>query len=248
MDIRCGLNACFEVFHTDLGNKARNDSYANIVNQMSFLPRLGSPTVYLNTLKKVDEFKSKHPAFLANTVEDYCKPGENWPSSAGVVGIWASNYLAYKEFLKTEYDYLVVFEDDAVLSKNIKNVLDKYSNELPSNWDFFSFFVPDDSLFAYNSVNHDIGKDNICVSYQQWSCAGYMVSKQGAQKAILDIESRGINAPIDWYIFNFRMKPEESQMRFNTYTVKPRSYRPIKLIQGVFEHSQIHNGSTETYP
>jgi len=240
-------NACYEVFHTDLGNQARNESYTNIINEMSFIPRLGSPTIYLNTLKKVEEFKAEHPSFITNTVEDYCKPGENWPSSAGVVGVWASNYLAYKAFLETEYEALVLFEDDIAISKNIKTVLGAYTKELPTNWDFFSFFVPDDSLFAYNNNHHDIGQPNICVSYQQWSCAGYIVSRQGARKAIEDIESQGATAPIDWYVFNFRMKAEEHQMRFNTYTLKPGKYRPIKLIEDVAQYSQIHNGSTELY-
>jgi GR25 family glycosyltransferase involved in LPS biosynthesis len=215
---------------------------------MSFIPRLGSPTIYLNTLKKAEEFKSKNPKFITNTVEDYCQPGENWPSSVGSIGVWASTYFAFKSFLETEYDCLIIFEDDVALSKNIKSILTKYTNELPTNWDFFSFYCPDDSLFAYNPTYHDIGKENICISYQQWSSAGYIVTRQGAQKAIADIESRGINAPIDWYIFNFRMKHEDNQMSFNTYTVKPNKYMPLKLIPGVFEYSQVHNGGTEAYP
>jgi GR25 family glycosyltransferase involved in LPS biosynthesis len=235
------------VFHTDLGNELRNKAYNSIVQQMSFLPRLSSPTIYLNTLDKVKEFKSKYPDFTVNTVEDYCQPGENWPSSSGVIGVWASTYLAYKAFLETDYEFLVIFEDDASISKNIKPILNNYVKELPHNWDFFSFFVPDDSLFAFDPNRHDVGQPNICVSYQQWSCAGYIVSRKGAQRAIKDIESRGVTAPIDWYMFNFRMKQEENQMRFNTYTLKPNKYRPIKLIPGVFQNSQIHNGSTELY-
>jgi hypothetical protein len=49
-------NACFEVFHTDTGNKLRNKSYEGILKSMSFLPRLGSETVYLDTAKKAEEF------------------------------------------------------------------------------------------------------------------------------------------------------------------------------------------------
>lgn len=235
------------MFHIDLGNEVRNKAYESAVQQMSFLPRLGSPTVYLNTLDKVEEFKGEHPAFIVNTVEDYCQPGETFPSSAGVVGVWASNYLAYKAFLETDYDCLIIFEDDVAISKNIKTILNGYIKELPYNWDFFSFFVPDDSLFAFDPNYHDVGQESLCVSYQQWSCAGYMVSRQGAHKAIKDIESRGITAPIDWYVFNFRMKQEENQMRFNTYTLKPGKYRPIKLIEEAAYSTQIHNGSTELY-
>jgi hypothetical protein len=238
-------NACFEVFHTDTGNKLRNKSYEGILNSMSFLPRLGSETMYLNTAEKAEAFINQTPEFKVNTVTDFCKPGETFPPSSGVIGVWASTYLAYKSFLKSDKNVLLLFEDDIILSSNFKNIATLYMGELIPIWDFFSFFVPDDSLFAYNQNDHDIGEEYVCKSYQQWSCAGYAVSRRGAEKAIADIESRGINCPIDWYIFNFRMKQEENQMRFNTFTVKPQVYRPIKFLLEAAQYSQIHNGSTE---
>jgi Glycosyltransferase family 25 (LPS biosynthesis protein) len=238
-------NACFEVFHVDTGNPLRNKSYDGILERMSFLPRLGSATQYLNTADKVENFVNMHPEFKVNTVEDYCQPGETFPPSAGVVGVWASNYMAWKSFLESDYDTLIIFEDDITLSKNFRFIAEKYLGELMPVWDFFSFFVPNDSLFAYNPQIHDVGDENTCRSYQQWSCAGYAVSRRGAESAIADIESQGITAPVDWYIFNFRMKQEENQARFNTYTVKPDKYIPIKFLQGAADVSQIHRGSTE---
>ena len=212
---------------------------------MSFLPRLGSETVYLNTAEKAEEFLNKTPKFKINTVTDFCKPGETFPPSSGVIGVWASNYLAYKKFLESKYDTLIIFEDDIIISNNFRTIAKIYMNELMPVWDFFSFFVPDDSLFAYNQNNHDIGEEHICRSYQQWSCAGYAVNRRGAEKAIANIELRGINCPVDWYIFNFRMKQEENQIKFNTFTVKPQTYKPIKFLQEAAQYSQIHNGSTE---
>jgi hypothetical protein len=238
-------NACFEVFHTDTGNELRNKSYEGILKSMSFLPRLGSETVYLNTAEKAKEFIDKTPEFKVNTVTDFCKPGETFPPSSGVVGVWASTYLAYKKFLESDKKVLILFEDDIVISKNFKGIAELYMSELMPIWDFFSFFVPDDSLFAYNESEHGLSEEHICKSYQQWSCAGYVVSRRGAEKAIADIKLRGINCPIDWYIFNFRMKQEENQMRFNTFTVKPQIYKPIKFLSEAAQHSQIHNGSTE---
>ena len=212
---------------------------------MSFLPRLGSPTMYLNTAEKAEEFINRTPEFKVNTVTDFCKPGETFPPSSGVIGVWASNYLAYKKFLESDKDVLLIFEDDIVISNNFESIANMYMRELMPLWDFFSFFVPDDSLFAYNESEHDLGEEYICKSYQQWSCAGYAVSRRGAEKAIADIESQGINCPVDWYIFNFRMKQEENQMRFNTFTVKPQVYKPIKFLLEAAQYSQIHNGSTE---
>lgn len=239
------LNAAFEVFHIDSGNDHRDQSYQHILTTMESVGRLGSPTVYLNNKEKMEQFIANTPDFKVNTVEDYAQPGETFPPSSGVIGVWASNYLAYKNFLKTDKELLFLFEDDILLSANFMTIVPFYLRELPENWDFFSAFVPDDSLFAYNKDQHDIDRVNICKSYQQWSCASYVVSRSGAKKAIKDIESRGISAPIDWYIFNFRMKPEPGQMIFNTYTLKPRAYRPVKFLLNAAVNSQIHRGKTE---
>ena len=239
------MNACFEVFHADTGNEIRNRAYEGILQSMSYLPRLGSPTIYLDTAEKANEFMATHPDFKVNTVQDYAKPGETFPPSSGVVGVWASNYLAYKNFLKTDKDILFIFEDDVVLSANFPLITRFYMNQLLPTLDFFSFFVPDDSLFAYNEDTHNYGEEHVCYSYQQWSCAGYAVSRKGAQRAVDDIESRGITAPVDWYVFNFRMKPEADQMKFATFTIKPTAYRPIKFLMEAAVKSQIHHGQTE---
>jgi hypothetical protein len=44
---------------------------------------------------------------------------------------------------------------------------------------------------------------------------------------------------------SFLKKQEENQMKFNTFTVKPQVYKPIKFLSEAAQHSQIHNGSTE---
>jgi GR25 family glycosyltransferase involved in LPS biosynthesis len=238
-------NATFEVFHTDAGNEVRNRSYEGILKTMSFLPRLGSPTMYLNTAEKAENFINEYPEFKVNTVHDYAQPGETFPPSAGVVGVWASNWMAYKAFLETDKDVLFIFEDDIVLSKNFETITNFYMQELLPTWDFFSLFVPDDSLFAYKPEEHDIYEEHVCKSYQQWSCAAYAVSRRGAEKALKDIATRGITAPVDWYVFNFRMKAEQDQMRFATYTLKPEVYQPVKFLLEAAAHSQIHRGSTE---
>ena len=239
------MSACFEVFHTDTGNEIRNRSYEGILKTMSFLPRLGSPTMYLNTFDKAQTFLDENSDFKINTVEDYAQPGETFPPSAGVVGVWASNWLAYKNFLDSKHDVMFIFEDDIVLSRNFETITGLYMQELLPTWDFFSLFVPDDSLFAYTPEHHDIYEEHVCKSYQQWSCAAYAVSRRGAEKALNDVKTRGITAPVDWYVFNFRMKAEQDQMRFATYTLKPQVYRPVKFLLEAAVKSQIHNGSTE---
>jgi len=93
---------------------------------MSFLPRLGSETMYLNTAEKAEAFTNQTPEFKVNTVTDFCKPGETFPPSSGVIGVWASTYLAYKKFLESDKNLLIIFEDDIVISKNFKGIAEMY--------------------------------------------------------------------------------------------------------------------------
>ena len=234
------LNATYEVFHTDTGNHLRNKVYDEILNRVSFLPKLNSPTYYLNTFDKVDEFTKDNPGFKVQTLEKYDANGKTFPSNSGICGIWASNYIAYKNFLNSDKEILIVFEDDVEISPNFKTVAKTYMKELPDDWEVFSFYVPNDSLFAYNSAAHDVpGANFICKSYQQWAMCGYAVNRKSAQKIVDDIETKGIEAPIDWYLFNFRMHPRFLNITFNTYTVKPQAYRPLKLVPQVADVSTV---------
>ena len=144
-------NTCFEVFHVDTGNPFRNKSYDEIVNAMGDMPRLGSPTMYLNTADKVNKWQSENTQFKVNKKYD-----PNWVSSAGVIGVWASSYLSWKKFLETDYDVLLIFEDDILVSKNFMTIANKYMATLPSTWEFFTFFTAPDSLFAYKKDVHDL--------------------------------------------------------------------------------------------
>ena len=75
----------------------------------------------------------------------------------------------FEKFLSTTSKNIIIFEDDILVSKNFKEIVTMYMQELMPIWDFFSFFVPDDSLFAYNEEMHDFGEEYTCRSYQQWS-------------------------------------------------------------------------------
>ena len=233
-------NACFEVFHTDTGDHLRNKVYNEILEKVSFLPKLNSPTYYLNTFKKVDEFVAENPKFKIQNLENYDANGKAFPSNSGICGIWASIYIDYKNFLESDKEVLLIFEDDVAISPNFKVIAETYMKELPEDWEMFSFFVPNDSLFAYNSTVHDIPTGFfICKSYQQWAMCGYAVNRKSAQKIVDDIETRGIEAPIDWYLFNFRMHPRFLNITFNSYTVKPGVYKPVDLVTEVSSISTV---------
>ena len=133
------------------------------------------------------------------------KPGE--------LGIWASNYTAWKNFIDSDYDYIILMEDDIVIENNFNEKLVQYMNELPEDWDVFTAYIPSFGNKRYNRNNKSlfIGKENICRVYQSWSCLCYVVSKQGAKKLLEQVKTT-VKSPIDHYLFY--------SQDINVYTIK----------------------------
>lgn len=233
------LNACYKIFHVDGIDKNRDHCY----NQMSSIlsksyKELDTPTVYLKTFKDVDEFYKEQPKFRVNHIAPLTEGGPSFPPNSGTVGVFASNYMAFKNFLKTDHDYLFIFEDDVVISKNFALVNEQYMKELPDGWDFFTTFVPWDCIQWYNSDYNIPGNFYVSRTYQDWSCAGYVVNRQAAEKAIKDIEEHGVNDPIDWYIFNSRQLGKTT-IYFNTYSPVPNAYQTVKFYKETYGSSTI---------
>ena len=210
-----------------MGNDKRNNCAKNITNTMSKqYEALDSPTVYLSTFEEAYKYLETVPTLRFNQIPDYHLNGAPWPHSPGAMGIWLSNYLAFKKFLETDKDVLFIFENDAVISPNFSQVVENYLKALPDGWEFFTSFVPENCLNRYNS-SHDIPNENaVCKVYQDWSCASYAVSRRGAEKTISDVEKHGVSAPIDWYVFNISHLNTEV---FASYALKPSAYKPVWL-------------------
>ena len=247
------MKATYEIFHAELGIPER-DLCAKQINEVlgKRVPRLGTPTVYLRTFEEAEEYLQDSPISFVH-IPAYVKNGGSFPPTSGAMGVWISNYLAYKKFLETDNDILFLFEDDAMVSENFFEVASSYYPQLPENWDFWALFVPDDcrQWYFYPRANqpwvrsndggpttYDMGLPDVCRNYQDWSCAGYAVSRKGAELAVADVEANGISNPIDWYIFNVRHLDSQTQY-FDTYSIKPSSYKPVRLFQSAHLSSSI---------
>lgn len=235
------MNLGFTVFHIEGVNKGRDYCYSDLTEflktHIKFIP---TPTVNLSSDDQVSEFLSSvYPEFRVNYTKDYWVPGNNFPHKAGVVGVWASNYFAWKALLESDKDALIIFEDDVILGANFPGIIQKYVKELPQDWDIFSFFVPEDTHVRYTDSHQVEGAKYICRNYQDWSCAGYMISRAGAEKALKDIEKNGVSDPVDWYVFDFEY-PADRIPKFNSYCLKPSTYVPLQFFERVSKDSYIH--------
>lgn len=132
----------------------------------------------------------------------------------GEVGLWISNFLAWKEFYSSDSKYGIFMEDDIIYDNEFMHLLIKYLNELPDDWDAFFFAVPPGQFYKYGE-EMDFGAENTCRVYQDHWMLCYVLSKIGVKKAIESV-SKGISLPLDWHFFR-------QKNIFNSYSVKPNS-------------------------
>jgi len=192
-------SGCFKIFHADDGAKKnkRNALTKNATKQLKKkFDELDTPTIITRTPEEVGE-AFKNIDMLINPLGHF---GTGW--KPGELGIWASNWTAWKNFLKTRHDFVILMEDDIVLDSDFNEKLTSYMNELPEGWDVFTVYIPDSGNIRYEKRKNEllIGKENICKVYQSWSCLCYVVSRSGAQKLLKEVKKR-VKSPLDHYLF-----------------------------------------------
>jgi GR25 family glycosyltransferase involved in LPS biosynthesis len=204
-------NGCFAIFHIDGEGNAmeKRNKLVRRARQslIETFDELNTPTIIMKDKEDVSKFYLSSSA----KIDPLGHFGDGW--KPGELGIWASNITAWENFLSSDYDYVILMEDDIVLNKDFDKKLIGFLNELPADWDFFTAYVPEygNNRYDKDRANLEIGSNNICRVYQSWSCLCYVVSKKGAKK-LLKYISRGIKSPIDHYLFY--------NQKLNGYTIK----------------------------
>lgn len=190
---------CFKIFHDE--NNESIDVRKKLVKRakeklLENFKEIDTPTIIMKNKEDVSSFYKNSKI----KIDPKGYQGNGW--KPGELGIWASNYTAWNNFSKSDYDCLILMEDDIQLSKNFNEMIYKYIDELPLDWDVFTVYIPDTGNVRYKQNSKDlmIGKENICKVYQSWSCLCYIVSKSGAEKIIKDVK-KPVSRPIDHYLF-----------------------------------------------
>lgn len=206
-DIKGGLvkktikqNGCFAIFHVEENTpimKKRNilNKNAKEILQKEF-DLFQTPTIIIKNLDEVSKFYKTAKI----NIDPKGHNGDGW--KPGELGIWASNYTAWENFLNSDYEYIILIEDDIVLGNRFNEKLIKYIDELPEGWDVFTAYTPPTGNIRYKKRKSElmIGKDNVCKVYQSWSCLCYVVSKSGAKKLLEEVK-QSVKNPLDYYLF-----------------------------------------------
>lgn len=195
------MKIAYQIFHVDTNTKSSMDRKELTIKAKQQLDKafteLGSESVYLFNEAEVEKYFSKKGYVV--TPSGFNNRG--W--KLGELGIWASNIEAWEKFLESDYDAVILMEDDIVLANDFNKRLVDLLNRLPDNWELFSGFVPATSMRRWrrNSKAYKIGDPEIAKLFQTWSCLCYVVTKSAVEK-ILNKVSNGIDVPIDSYLFD----------------------------------------------
>jgi hypothetical protein len=150
----------------------------------------------------------------------------------GELSIWIGHVLAWTKFLESKFEYLILFEDDAILEHNFAGIIHEILRSAPKDWDVISLFTPESEFHRFKSQNL-IHKTLVPV-YQDWSALSYAISKKGAQNLLNSLlHSNDINLPIDWYLW--RNIP-----RLEILALHPETLKPVKLelVESTFQQNQ----------
>lgn len=159
------------------------------------------------------------------------------PLRTGEYGVWFSQMRAWQT-ISSWNEPVLLLEDDALLAPNFVENFDRYVSQLPENWGLFAAFVPEnqygDYSYEYNcdengafygsARGYSEGApsivmpelDGVCRAYQGYGCVGNYISPLGAQQLFDYTLERGINFPVDCFIFEaYRAK------RLDAYAFRP---------------------------
>ena len=157
----------------------------------------------------------------------------------GDLGVWFSQMNCWKKIAETDYDGVIVLEDDAFVNQpSFDNAMPLVMKYLPDDYDFLALSVPADQKqdYFYDRVfdqwgnwklashmnrkimtsQHYIGNPYVSTAYQGYSCVATMYSPKGARKLLDLVSTLGIYTPVDCFIFL-----EHFKKNLNGYAMAP---------------------------
>ncbi len=199
------MKICYTIFH--IGNEKTTYRIPYVRNIKKTIGKdiqyLNTKTYYIFNQESFEEYNSLMGSF---NITGKLKFGE--------IGCIASNYNAWKTFLETDHDLLLVIEDDAIIQEdfllNFKDVIDT----LPKDFDLISLYVAPGKHFKYDPKKHDKTFEKICDCYQNQATLSYTISRKGAEKFIKLVDN-GIKEPLDLFLYN-------KSNGTNIYALKPK--------------------------
>jgi GR25 family glycosyltransferase involved in LPS biosynthesis len=185
----------FAIFYAP--DSGRHDNYVLLHEAMlKSFPELNTPTIYFKNDVELESFFKSTDMLISNRGH----LGTGW--KPGELGLWATTLVALKNFVKSDYDKLVIMEDDLLLKDNFVENLNIWVNDLPNDWGIFFIYAGD--LDRKNALGKkqslDIGKKYVVKNYQTSHTACYMITKSAANRVLELVKNVPVRSPIDTYL------------------------------------------------
>jgi hypothetical protein len=185
---------------------------------------LDTPSILIEDASGLKSFLDDNPDFKVD-LSGYSVNGSPKGWRYEELGIWASNVLAWKAFLASDADYVVLMEDDIVFNEKDLAWIDEALAILPEDWDQYHPFAFAGEWPEYKPEVHDVNEGPIVRAYQRWSNVCYILNKKGATKLLENLKTNLIKLPLDawWFL------PQSELADFNVYTIKPKTKPACRL-------------------
>lgn len=111
-----------------------------------------------------------------------------------------SHYCLWQKMIIERWPYLVIFEDDVYLSKDISTVLDKLTQSV-DKFDVIKLETMYQSVLV-NKGSQVLKNYRLChILSRHMGCAGYILSYEYAKNLVAMVESQGLDQPVDSLVF-----------------------------------------------
>lgn len=133
----------------------------------------------------------------------------------GELGCFMSHLSIWQEMIGNNESYCIVFEDDVVLSVNIKDIFHNL-NDIMKACEIVKLETMLFPVLLGNRVFNIKNYDLYSLKSEHMGMAGYVISLKAAKHIINNLQREGINKPIDHYLFK-----EDLFLKENTFQIVP---------------------------
>jgi GR25 family glycosyltransferase involved in LPS biosynthesis len=196
-----------------------------------------------NNLSFIDELKTK----VCNGNIDYLKYVNSYNeykhifdslTNLGFIGLWISTLNAFHTLLQSNYDSLLILEDDVILVDGFEKKFQLCLNELPNNFGLLSIGYRDMYLRDYNTTDSIDDKKYISRLFQSGDSWGILYNRLFVEELLFSIKKYKILFGLsDTAILSYALENVSPNTKYNSYSVNPN-------VGSLLKHDNDINKST----
>lgn len=200
------MNIAYTILELD-----RHENSNDLRSKLSFLPELKT---------EVCDARVQYP----KCVEKYSQYVHIFKSitNVGLIGLWISTLNAFYDFLNSDFDNLLILEDDVNVINDFENIFKKCILELPKDFGIFSLGYAEVYKQYYNEKFDIKNKKYICKMFQTGSSIGLLYKKQFVEELLNSIlKYKILGGFSDTAILSYGLGNVEPTTKFSPYSVRP---------------------------